>query len=518
MRVSPRRWIAALSLVLGGAIAIVATRSGLPSLANRTASTVAPNTEETHLGRAIVPMVAQHPGLSGIYPLRDARDAFGARFGLAATAERTLDVQYYIWRNDLSGTLLFEALRDAADRGVRVRLLLDDNNTSGLDRVLAALDAHPRIEVRVFNPFVFRRARIFDYLLHFSRVNRRMHNKSFIADNQAAIIGGRNVGDEYFGATHGELFADADVIAIGPVVNDTSAAFDRYWASASSYPFDSLVAPASESQIEVVKKAFASVERDPRAVAYLNAIRSSPFVRDLMAHTLPAEWATAHVICDDPGKALGRSRHEDLLVEKMRMIFGTPLTRLDLISPYLVPDDDGTRLLAGWAQHGVKIRLLTNALEATDVAAVHAGYAKRRKALLQAGIVLYELRRTPGEQRGGGDGMLGSSSVSLHAKSFAVDESRVFIGSFNFDPRSTRLNTEMGFVIDSAVLAGKIKDIFDRAVPVNAYEVRLSSSGDLYWLERSASSARRLEAEPGAGFWLSAWLALLSRLPIEWLL
>jgi putative cardiolipin synthase len=512
------RRAALIGLALSAGVGMLAAYSRLPSLENRTTSTAILDTGATRLGRAISPKLAAHPGLSGIYPLRDARDAFAARFRLASVAERTLDVQYYIWRKDLSGTLLFKALYDAAERGVRVRLLLDDNNTSGLDNLLAALDSHPRIEVRLFNPFVIRKFRAVGFLTDFSRTNRRMHNKSFTADNQATIVGGRNVGDEYFGATDGVLFSDFDVIAIGPVVQETSAEFDRYWASASSYPLDRMLPPANDAQIAEMKAACSRVERDPTAVAYMNAIRNSPFVRDLVAGRLPLEWATARLISDDPAKGLGKERREDLLVETMKKVFGTPVRKVDLVSPYFVPGADGTRLFLRWAQRGVKVRVLTNALEATDVAAVHAGYAKRRQELLEARVTLYELRRKPGMPTAGSSGTFGSSAASLHAKTFAVDDSRVFVGSFNFDPRSTELNTEMGFVIDSSALAQRINDAFDRTIPVNAYEVRLSDKGGLYWIEKRGGLTQRLDTEPGATFWRSAWVSLLSRLPIEWLL
>ena len=510
--------IALFGVLLGAGAAMLAARSRLPSLENRTTSAALIDTRSTRLGQAISPLIAQHPGLSGIYVLRDARDAFAARDRLASVAERTLDVQYYIWRKDLSGTLLFKALYDAAERGVRVRLLLDDNNTSGLDPLLAALDAHPRIEVRLFNPFVIRRPRVFGYLTDFSRANRRMHNKSFIADNQATIVGGRNVGDEYFGATDGMLFSDVDILAIGPVVQETSAEFDRYWASASAYPLDRILPPANDAQIAQVRTAASKVVGNPAAVAYLTAIRTSPFLRDLVAHKLPLEWAKTRLISDDPAKGLGRVRREDLLVETMKKVVGMPVRQIDIVSPYFVPGPDATRIFRGWAQRGVKMRVLTNSLEATDVSAVHAGYAKKRRTLLHAGVTLYELRKRGVLAPGSGGGPFGSSAASLHAKTFAVDDSRVFVGSFNFDPRSRELNTEMGFVIDSPALARRIKEVFDQRIPLNAYEVRLSDKGDLYWIEKRDGVTERRNAEPGATFWQSAWVSLLSRLPIEWLL
>ena len=285
MRVFRIRWrLGAVLLVVCLGFLRLRRCSTLPSRTNRTVSTTLLDTEETQLGRAIAPRVAAHPGLCGIHPLRDGRDAFAARVRLARVAERTLDVQYYIWRNDMTSTLLTDALRSAADRGVRVRLLLDDNNTSGLDPILAALDSHRNVEVRLFNPFVIRKPRV-GYVTDFFRANRRMHNKSFTADNQT-IIGGRNVGDEYFGAAEeGLLFVDLDVLAIGPVVSDVSRDFDRYWASASSYPADRLLPGVNAAQLEQLKAAALSVEQDPASVAYINALRDSPFVRQLIEGT-----------------------------------------------------------------------------------------------------------------------------------------------------------------------------------------------------------------------------------------
>jgi putative cardiolipin synthase len=477
-----------------------------------------PATGTTRLERAISPLVRSHPGVSGIYPLRDARDAFAARFLLAQAAERTLDVRYYIWHKDLSGTLLLKALLEAAERGVRVRFLMDDNSTFRLDPTLAALDSHPNIEVRLFNPLAIRRPRVLGYLADLSRVNHRMHNKSFTADNQATIVGGRNVGDEYFGTTHGVVFADLDVIAVGPVVNEVASDFDRYWTSESSYPAERLLPPANAAQIADLTSAASRAERDPDAVAYGAAIRSSPFVHELVAGTLPLLWSATRMISDDPAKALGRAGRTALLRYKLKTLFGIPKAELDLVSPYFVPTAAGVDTLVAWAEQGVKIRILTNSLEATDTAAVHSGYAKWRKALLAAGITLYELRLLSGAQRDKGAGLTGSSGSSLHAKTFSVDRSRVFIGSFNFDPRSAELNTEMGFVIDSPELAGQIAATFDSDVPADAYEVRLSGSGQLVWIERRGGASIQYDTEPGASVLRRAGVWLLSKLPIERLL
>ena len=509
---------ASVLLALVAGIVVVDRLNQLPSLEHRTKSTALVETGPTALGRGVSPLVAANAGRSGIYPLRDAADAFAARYLLASAAEKTLDVQYYIWRKDLSGTLLMKALVDAADRGVRVRLLLDDNNTQGLDAAIAAVDSHPGIEVRLFNPFAVRRVRALAYVTDFSRLNRRMHNKSFTADNQVTIIGGRNVGDEYFGATDGVLFADLDVMAVGPVVKEVSNDFDRYWASEPAYPADRLFDRPGKEEIDRLSAAARLVEQDSRAVTYLAAMRTSTFVRDTLAGTLTFEWANTRMISDPPAKVLGRVPREELLFRKFGRIFGKPEREVDLVSPYLVPGAFGVDLFTSWAKRGVRVRVLTNSLEATDVAVVHAGYAKRRDDLLKAGIALYELRLRPGSQPAARAAGFGSSGSSLHAKTFAVDRTRIFIGSFNFDPRSADLNTEMGFVIDSPLMAEGLAEIFEKDVPLNAYEVRRSDAGRLEWLERRAADTIRHEREPGTGFWLRLGVRALSLLPIEPLL
>jgi len=493
----------------------------LPTLENRSVSTACDDAEArvTRLGKAIAPRADEHPGRSGIHPIQNPHDAFAARMLLAEAAERTLDIQYYIWRKDMTGTLLLEALHAAADRGVRVRLLLDDNSTTGLDDELAALDSHPNLEVRLFNPFAVRHPKWLGYLTDFSRANRRMHNKSFTADNRATIVGGRNIGDEYFGATEGVLFADLDVLCVGPVVNQVSCDFDRYWASESSYPVGTVLPPVDRDRLEQLAATVSRVESYPAASAFVNAMKESDFVRDLLEGRLTLEWADTRMVSDDPAKGLGKARAEGLMTCQLERIIGVPAHDVALVSPYFVPTAAGAAAFREMAEHGVHIRILTNSLDATDVAAVHAGYAKRRKGLLNAGITLYEMRRLlPGTGRAKGTGPFGSSGSSLHAKTFAVDGERVFVGSFNFDPRSANLNTELGFIIDSPELARQIQEAFDDAIPAAAYEVRLSREGRLYWLDRQGETPIRYDREPYTGFWKRVVVFLLSRLPIEWLL
>jgi putative cardiolipin synthase len=475
-----------------------------------------------------------------VHPLTDGREAFAARVLLAEAAERTLDVQCYIWRGDATGTLLFDALLRAADRGVRVRLLLDDNNTAGLDDRLAALDAHANLEVRLFNAFRRRGPRVLDYLFDFRRMNRRMHNKSLTADGAATIVGGRNVGDEYFAAGDGTAFVDLDVLAVGEAVGLVAADFERYWTSGGATRAATLLRADAAAGRARLRGDLARLRDDPRARAYARSVSTTPLVRALGDGTLRLEWAVARLYHDDPRKAFEPSRAVPPLAPRLAAMLGEPSRTLDVVSPYFVPGVDGTRALAAFARAGVQVRVLTNALEATDVAAVHAGYARRRRPLLAAGVRLFELRRDAvppewrrparrGERRArrrrgraAGGRRRGSSSSSLHAKTFAVDGRTLFVGSLNLDPRSARLNTELGLVLESPALAAWIADAFDRVVPTLAYEVRLANTGrSLRWTERRPAGdgdPRTHRTEPGAGLVRRLAVRALSHLPIEWLL
>lgn len=505
-----------LLAALGGAFQQSCVR--LPPLNGRIASVTIAATDDTRLGQSVAPLTREHPGVSGILALGNGHDAFATRVLLADAAERTLDVQYYVWHDDMTGMLLYDALRRAADRGVRVRLLLDDNNTRGMDRLLAGLDAHPNSEVRLFNPLVHRGwGRFYDFLVDFRRLNRRMHNKSFTADDQVTIVGGRNVGNEYFGAGDASLFVDLDVLAIGPVVHEVSEDFDRYWASASAYPANLLIEPASAQSASDFAARLARLARDSTSLEYIESVAKSPLMRELTTRSLSFEWARTTMLSDDPAKVRGRVPDSTLMWTRLRRALGRPETELELISPYFVPGSGGTEYFVQLVCSGVKVDVLTNSLEATDVAAVHAGYAKRRPRLLEGGVSLFEMKRTVTARHAHGGGGHSSSS-SLHAKTMSVDRARVFVGSFNFDPRSARLNTELGFVIESPGMARMIADAFTSGIRANAYVVHLTETGALRWEERRQGTDIVYDKEPGTSAWRRFLVRLMSKLPIEWLL
>lgn len=523
--------IGLLLLLLVGAGLIIRLLNPLPPLGERRLSYRLTDTGDTLLGRSIARLAADHDGLSGVLMLDDAHDAFAARILLARAAERSLDVQYYIWHGDMSGTLMLDELRAAADRGVRVRMLLDDNGIAGLDQVLAALNSHPNIEIRLFNPFVLRSPKMLGYLADFFRLNRRMHNKSFVSDNQAVIIGGRNIGDEYFAAQNEGLFADLDVLAIGPVVDDVSRDFDSYWKCRSAYPAELILPPPHDLHLSRLSRRASFAEQMPAARAYVDAVKRRPLITQLANGSLPFRWAPIRMVSDDPAKGKGKAPKERLLGTALMEIIGNPAKELRLISGYFVPTRAGTEAFSALAKKGVDVAIFTNGFEATDVWIVHAGYAGRRKALLKSGVRLFEMCGGVGGKRrrlvsigSGGSGsstngqVLRSSGSMLHAKTFAVDRKRLFIGSFNFDPRSMHLNTELGFVIESEELAMFVAQAFDKEVPAHAYEVELAEGGGLRWRERLDHSSLLHDREPGMSIPQRAGVWLLAHLPIEWLL
>lgn len=535
-----RGWKAVLAGVAGtiAAGAVIRIASRLPERVAPPARPLPPVRDGT-LWSAARGQASAYPGLSGVHLLSDGIDAFAARLLLARAAEHTLDLQYYIWHGDRTGTLLLEAVHEAAQRGVRVRLLLDDNGITGLDHILSALNDHPNIEVRLFNPFRIRFPKAIGFLADFGRLNRRMHNKSFTVDGAVTIVGGRNVGDEYFGAGDGALFVDLDVLAIGPVVADVETDFGKYWDCESSYPAEQILPRVSEKQRAKLASRASVVERDASARRYVERLRSLPLVHEIAQGTLDLEWAKVEMISDDPAKVRKDIRKRDLLAGKLDGAIGHPSRELGIVSGYFVPGAQGAHQLGALARSGVDVTVLTNGYGATDVALVHAGYAPWRKALLKAGVRLFETaaqvrdapskkQRRQGNRLGVGSRLratgsgsfaaLRSGASTIHAKTITVDRQRLFVGSFNFDQRSLRLNTELGFVIHSPLFAAYVADAFATIIPDAAYAVSLDENGGLEWTPGEGLHASVQTREPGMQLFDRALIAVTSRLPIAWLL
>lgn len=514
------RAVLILLVVLLGALVALRVTHPLPDRASIQPSAALAASDRTALGAALMPMMAAHPGQSGIASLADGRDALAMRVLLARRAETSLDVQYYIWQTDPTGWILLDELRAAAERGVRVRLLLDDNGIPGLDEVLAALDAHPRIEVRIFNPFTFRRPKLLSYAFDFGRLNRRMHNKSMIADGVATILGGRNIGDIYFAYGEGVAYFDLDVLGVGPIAADVAADFDRYWASESAYPADLVLGPPGDGA-ETLARAAEDARRSVLGSEYLAAIASAPVLGQIMAGRDILEWTEAVLVSDDPAKGLGRAARDDLLMGRLSALVDGVESRLEVVSAYLIPGARGAAMFGDLAQAGRRVRLVTNSLEATDVPIVHSAWMRYRADLVARGIEVLELRSRPGARAEREDfslaQVLTGSTSSLHAKTFAIDGRRIFIGSFNLDPRSAMLNTEMGVLIESPRIAGSLSAALDDASLF--YAVTPAPAGGIEWRETGPDGAEQVHRqEPNASLFRRVFVRVGSWLPVEWML
>ncbi|MEZ5649821.1 MAG: phospholipase D family protein [Burkholderiaceae bacterium] len=506
-----------LILALIAALVLAALLVRPPDTDERPHDVAIPADVDTLLGRLMAAGLAEHPGKSGVTALREASDALASRLALIRAARHSIDAQYYIWHADDSGTLMLGALLDAARRGVRVRLLLDDIGVSGMDDALAALDAQPNFEVRLFNPSMIRWAKLVSYAFDFSRMNRRMHNKALIADGAAAIVGGRNIGDEYFRVADSGFFIDLDVLATGAVVPETAAAFDRYWNSPSAIDVDEVL--DRDVALDALRGRVERIRGRPESAG----LRADPAISSAryIAGVLPLEWTDVQLVVDDPAKGRGEARRDQLLITRLAGILGRVEQGLDLVSAYFVPAGAGVAYLGGISGADRRVRVLTNAMTTTDVVIVHAGYAKYRRALLAAGVELHELKA--GEFTTSGADVqvqpLGFSGASLHTKAFSIDRERIFIGSFNFDPRSALFNCEMGFLIESPAMAARMSDAFDTRMLQVSYRPVLTSEGQVVWNERLPDgSVRTYETEPGTNAWQRAMIGLLGMLPIEWLL
>ncbi|HEY0504960.1 MAG TPA: phospholipase D family protein [Lysobacter sp.] len=474
---------------------------------------------ETEVDRAIAPLEQAHPGQAGLGLVADNLDAFAVRALTARAAGRSLDVQYYIWKADLTGNLIVHELLRAADRGVRVRLLLDDLNAHAKDSVLAALDRHPNAEVRMFNPSRGRKSsflRGVEMLLRGLSLNRRMHNKAWIVDGRVAVVGGRNIGDEYFGAAEASNFLDADLAVVGPPVAETARIFDAFWNSASAIPLGELVS-SDELSLARLRRVGALQYRSHDALPYAERLEHSQSVRALLRGSRALHWThDAHVYSDPPEKAEGAPRRKDWLIDALLPPALEARRELFVISPYFVPGDDGVNLFLRMRAKGVHVGVLTNSLAATDVAAVHGGYAPYRPALLRGGVELYELKAR-GPRTGGGSGLLGSSSseASLHTKAFMVDGETGFVGSFNLDPRSINLNTEMGILFNDRELTAELHRLYEWKIGHDSSYRLWLQDGKLRWNDGTVSPPRVWTRDPEASWGRRATAKIVGWLPLE---
>jgi cardiolipin synthase C len=488
------------------ALAIAPEMKGTAEAVERPIETALAVGQHAPLDRSLALREARHPGESAFRLLSEGDEAFVVRSHSAQLAMRSLDIQTFIWRFDLTGKFLAHRVLEAADRGVRVRLLVDDMDARDNHDRFAALTVHPNIAVRIFNPFVSRHGilrLIGEGLLDFKRLNRRMHNKSWVVDNRVAIVGGRNLGDAYFNASEAVNFVDLDFVMFGPIVRDTSRSFDDYWNSSAAHPIEKL----DPAEINEHSLASLRIELSEAAAAawnsrYADALRADDGVQRLLNGDWPMQWSAHYrFTADDPRKATTNRHAPQHAYVRQTLLHAVRGLRTDLvlISPYFVPGEDITEFLSETVKGNRRVRVLTNSLVATDVSAVHGGYSRYRRALLDGGIELWELKPSPENTS---QHFRDPAGASLHTKALLIDRSTLFVGSYNLDPRSAWLNCEQGVLVESGALAQEMADLFARQTDgQRAWQVKLengavswSDGASVFDTDPHSSLAQRLQA------------------------
>jgi putative cardiolipin synthase len=501
----------------------------------KVASVALPDPEETKLGQQFDNAAREHDGNSGFRIITVGVDGFLTRMQLIGAAEKTLDLQYYIFRGDETGRMLSGALLRAADRGVRVRVLVDDGDTMPGDEQIAALTTHPSVEVRIFNPFRYRghwdAIRNSEWVFNSSRLDYRMHNKLLVADNAVALIGGRNIGNQYFQMDPESQLADDDVFVAGPVAQQLSTTFDEYWNSAFAIPaaaFGHNASKRAESD-DNLERARAPPRQQLQTlqtdgIDYVKLVATDEPYAGMISGRLPLVWAHAQVICDSPdkknverGALSGR-----LMTRRVATVLAAVQSELLMVTPYFIPADEDLQRLKELRQRNVRVRILTNSLESSNEVSAESGYLHYRVPLVEDGVELYEVRSLLGNTKGSGQTPVVSryGNYSLHAKLFVFDRKKLFIGSMNYDQRSKRLNTEIGLIIDSPELAQQTALRFDgmvRAQNSYALALRPNSSGNgshLVWQTEEDGKEIEYAQEPARSAWQRIKLKLLSLLPL----
>lgn len=475
--------------------------------------------DQTALDKALGPEFALHPNQSSLLLVPSDKDAFAIRAKSAREAGRSLDLQYYIWHNDLTGQLLGLEILDAADRGVRVRIVLDDMNVKDNSHLLATLNQHPNIHIRMFNPTRARDnslMRGIEMLLRGLSLDRRMHNKAWIADGRMAIVGGRNIGDEYFGAAENRNFFDVDLLIGGQAVQETETIFDEFWNSDAVIPIEALLS-SNENALAELRLTIASKRSNLLAAPYLKQLQATPTVKSLFKKewnqgAWQVHWTkNIHVYSDPAIKAFGKGQSQ-WLKNRLEPFMINAKQNLNIISPYFVPGKSGVKEFAQLHQQGVSVSILTNSLAANDVILAHGGYISYRKPLLENGINLYELK--PFGKIG--HSLLGSSDASLHTKAFLVDDKLGFVGSFNFDPRSANLNTEMGIIFEQPVIVQALQNEFNlRTSSDYSYQVILQGDKLRWQDQNNQQQPIEWQHDPESKWWQRTIATIVSYLPLE---
>ncbi|WP_257221515.1 phospholipase D family protein [Acinetobacter sp. YH12145] len=484
-------------------------------------------TDDTSLAKIVLPLREQNPNLTGYHVLYDPLEALAARIELINKAEKSLDLQYYIWDNDKIGALALHAMIKAADRGVKIRLLVDDNNAKKMEGIYMALDQHTNIDVKLYNPYRFRHFRPVDMVLDLKRINRRMHNKSFIADNQIALIGGRNMSNQYYNVSDNYQFSDVDVMLVGAASDEIIHSFDEYWNDDYAFPVRQLVNPRHYSlRFDSLKQQLDDYNQEATVVNYLDLANRSHAFDDWLNNKIQFDWVKAEVVKDSPSKIKSKAKKEEHLNFQLLNRLDKPEQSVDIVSAYFVPEKKGAERLKNLRADGVKVRVLTNSFQANDVPLVHAFYSKYRQDLLEHDVQLYEFLSRPDAENLNTNtkelaekskvSLKGLSRSSLHAKLMAIDEKQVFIGSFNFDPRSAYLNTEIGVLLNSPRLAKAVHYTMDENLSKYAYKLVLNADQQINWkIKLSNGQTRIYPREPKIKWWQKAGVKFISWLPLE---
>jgi len=488
----------------------------------RTQSMALEHPELTSASQFIQADLEKHPGKSGFFLLDSGEVAFTSRNAMTQIAEKTIDVQYFIWNSDIIGSILINQLIKAAERGVRVRLLIDDVHSGGRDIGLAKLNAINNFEVRLFNPFKDRNFQAFEFIANMSKLNHRMHNKAFIMDNSFAIIGGRNIADQYFGVSSVMNFRDLDVLATGPIVKDISTSFDVFWNSEWAIPIQTIA--KKQPSLKEVHKGIQQLQE------YIASHKEFPYPiyrsqKEIYQHMNATKdkliWADAEIFYDDPAKKIDTNTGYQGIIPHLRQWVDDTQQEIHIESAYYIAGPGGVKRGFELHEKGIKIRLLTNSMATNDVAAAFVFYEKYRKGLIESGIELHELRPDLNSQRKFWSLLASKSSASLHTKVIVFDRKKTFIGSFNLDPRSSDINTEVGLLIDSLELAEQIITYMDVGTkPSDSYHLKIEKEdqddeGKLVWISQEDGKEVREYSDPKSGFWrpVSAWF--ISLFPIE---
>jgi putative cardiolipin synthase len=500
-----RGWLLLL-LLLSGCVSVPFDYPKSPSAALSASA-------DTVMGGYALEWSQQHGENSGFVALAGGNDALGARLKLIESAEVSIDAQYFLLKPDEAGALFIGKLLNAADRGVRVRLLIDDIFTPGLDSQFTLFNSHPNVEVRLFNPLSRQSAKSWSMLWNFSRANRRMHNKSFTVDDSITIIGGRNIADEYFEIKPEVEFNDFELLAVGPVVPEVNAAFDLFWNSELAVPMEAFAIDHDPQELDQWREVMTEVVSGARESVYARAV-DSVLLEDISEGRLEPLAAPAYVVTDSPEKlkqAVGKEEYQSLAQEIERR-FAAAESEIIIITPYYVPQKSGVEAVEALLAKGLRVVIITNSLASTNHVPVHSGYSRYRKRLIKAGAELYELKVDAVNSEAAGET---AESQTLHTKAIVIDRETLFIGSLNFDPRSVDINTEMGVFIDSAEGAQLFAEIVGQDLAQSTYSVQLNENNKLRWVYQGDGVREELKKEPQTSLWRRFAAGFYGVLPIE---